>query len=179
MPLFRKAGRMNSKPRGLQVYVSNNRLYVYDRKSHTRIHSEPGSAEFLAELATIRRQHPVFDQRSFLPGSLGQEVAIFIDSEQFRALPLSVRASARRVIDSLRPIATIPLQNLNRSAVLRVRDRIKGHHGYRYANVFITVISAALAYAALQRKITENPIDLATCRLAPQPSSRSSARRAR
>jgi hypothetical protein len=43
----------SEKFRGLKIYTSKGRVYVYHRASHSRIHSLLGTPEFFAELKAI------------------------------------------------------------------------------------------------------------------------------
>ncbi|MDI2077558.1 hypothetical protein [Bradyrhizobium sp. Mp27] len=69
--------------KGLKRYRVKGRWYAYHRKSGTRLKSEFGTAEFIAELARLERRLRKIEA---LPGTLGQLFSSYRKSAAYRAM---------------------------------------------------------------------------------------------
>lgn len=141
--------------KGLKRYISKGRTYCYHRGSGTRLKSEFGSAEFIAELASIEREHR---KQEALPGTLGKLLISYRASPTFTDLAPATRLGYSRMMDLLKPLDEMPLIELTPQFVAGMRDRIADKNGRRIANYVLAVVSVACEHGREHGIIRDNPV---------------------
>ena len=107
--------------KGIKVYRSRGKLYVYHRATGTRLQSPYGTTEFLAELASIDAQKSKPKEK---PGTWGGLVLAYKKSPRFQnELKPRTRDDYNRVFDWLAPLADMPLSEITREFVCDLRDK--------------------------------------------------------
>jgi hypothetical protein len=107
--------------KGLKRYLVKGRWYAYHRKSGTRLKSEFGSAEFIAELAGLERRLKKVEP---LPGTLGKLFSSYRRSAAYADLASSTKQGYLRMMDLLKPLDEMPLVELTPQFIAGLRDRI-------------------------------------------------------
>lgn len=141
--------------KGLKRYRVKGKWYAYHRRSGTRLKSEFGTAEFIAELAVLERNER---QIVSLPGTLGALFASYRASPAFLDLAAATRSGYSRMMNLLKPIDAMPLIELTAQFIARLRDQIAEKHGRRQANYVMAVISVACEHGKEHGAVRENPV---------------------
>lgn len=119
--------------------------YTYHRKSGTRIYADFGSAEFFEELAAIERRAKGIEAR---PGSLGMVINGYKRSSAWASLAQPTRISYERAFGVLKPLADMPLVEIDRPFIVALREeKVFPKHGRWMANYVVTVMSLLFEYA--------------------------------
>ncbi|WP_338834083.1 hypothetical protein [Bradyrhizobium septentrionale] len=92
--------------KGLKRYRVKGCWYAYHRKSGTRLKSEFGTAEFIAELAELERK---LKKAAALPGTLGKLFASYRASAAYTDLASATKQGYSRMINLLKPLDEMPL----------------------------------------------------------------------
>jgi len=129
--------------KGIKRVRSKGRIYYYDRQSGKRIHAQPGTPAFFAELEQHRG---TVRARATMPGSLGGLIEAYRSSPEFAGLAPRTRADYQRIFDYLRKIEDMPLYQIDEAAVLRFRDRAFEQRKRRFANYVAQVFRLLFAW---------------------------------
>ncbi len=131
--------------------------YTYYRPSGQRLFAEFGSPEFLAEYNRAVEHH---EQKNsdILPGTLGLLIAEYRQSDRFGNLAEKTRQDYMRYLNFLRPIADMPLIDITRPFVSRLRDKAAQEMGWRSANYTLAVLSAIMAYGLEYGIVADNTV---------------------
>jgi len=131
--------------------------YTYHRKTGTRIHAEFGTAEFFEELAAIERRSKGSNAR---PGSLGIVIEQYKRSSAWASLAPPTRNTYQRAFDVLKPLAEMPLAEIDRPFIVALREeKIFPKRGRWMANYVVTVLSLLFEYAIDRGWTKINPAD--------------------
>jgi integrase len=140
--------------RGLKIYRSRGRTYIYHRPSGRRIRSTPGTPEFFRELDAVAAQRK-------LPPRAGTLAALFEAYQagaKFDTLAPRTRADYRKVIAWLAPIGALPLVELDAPFGRALIDKAHKAHGFRFANYVLAVTSAVLTWGRDYGHVDTNPL---------------------
>jgi hypothetical protein len=129
--------------KGLKRYRAKGRWYAYHRKTGIRLKAEFGTAEFIAELASIERKLKATES---LPGTLGLLLSSYRSSTAFTDLAAASRQGYQRMMNLLKPLDAMPLVELSPQFIAGLRDRMAAKHGRRQANYVMAVISVAFEH---------------------------------
>jgi len=141
--------------KGLKRYRAKGRWYGYHRKTGIRLKAEFGTAEFIAELASIERKLKTTES---LPGTLGLLLSSYRSSTAFTDLAAASRQGYQRMMNLLKPLDAMPLVELSPQFIAGLRDRMAAKHGRRQANYVMAVISVAFEHGKGHGIVTENPV---------------------
>lgn len=141
--------------KGLKRYRVKGRWYAYHRRSGTRLKSEFGTAEFIAELARLERRLRKIEA---LPGTLGQLFSSYRKSAAYTDLASSTKQGYLRMMDLLKPLDEMPLAELSPQFIAGLRDRIAEKHGRRQANYVMAVVSVACEHGKEHGIVRDNPV---------------------
>ncbi len=131
--------------------------YTYHRKTGTRIHAEFGSAEFFEELAAIERRVKRVATR---PGSIGMVIEQYKQSSAWAGLASPTRTSYQRAFEVLKPLADMPLVEIDRPFIVALREeKVFPKRGRWMANYVVTVLSLLFEYAIDRGWMKANPAD--------------------
>src|ERR1019366_7786387 len=118
--------------------------YTYHRKTGTRIHAEFGTAEFFQELAVIEGRVKRAEAR---PGSLGMVIEQYKRSSAWAGLAPPTRTSYQRAFEVLKPLADMPLVEIDRPFIVALREeKVFPKRGRWMANYVVTVLSLLFEY---------------------------------
>jgi integrase len=131
--------------------------YTYHRKTGTRIHAEFGTAEFFQELAVIEGRVKRAEAR---PGSLGMVIEQYKRSSAWAGLAQPTRTSYQRAFEVLKPLADMPLVEIDRPFIVALREeKVFPKRGRWMANYVVTVLSLLFEYAIDRGWTKTNPAD--------------------
>jgi len=141
--------------KGLKRYRVKGRWYTYHRETGARLKGEFGTAQFIAELATLERK---VKAAKALPGTLGGLFATYRISPAHLNLSPATRHGYARMMNLLKPLEQMPLVELNSQFIAGLRDKIAEKHGRRQANYVMAVISVACEHGKEHGIVRENPV---------------------
>jgi integrase len=133
--------------------------YWYDRATGTRLHGEPGSPEFLADLASARA-----GSGAQVKGTFGALIRSYTLSKEFETLLAeNTRLQYRRMLTKAESeFGDLPLQALNdprvRKDFLDWREKVARSSGAREADHRLSAISAMLTWAVDRGHISLNHV---------------------
>jgi hypothetical protein len=93
------------------------------------------------------------------PVILTRLVAAFRASPAFLDLAQRTRSDYQRCLDYLAPIGDTALAKLNRSLVVRIRDKAAARHGRRFGNYAQALLSIVFAWRAERGCLASNPAE--------------------
>lgn len=131
---------------GINRVRSKGHVYLYDRKTGTRLTSDPSDpAAILKELEIIRgHRSPEQEQKD---GTLGGLIAAYRASPEFTELADRTKADYQKVLDYLKPLASMSVARFNRGEFLiGVRDKAYKKHKRRFANYVVQVSRLLLTW---------------------------------
>lgn len=134
--------------------TKNGRWYAYHRKTGQRLVAEFGTSAFFEELRKLDDLAAVADAPR--PGTFGMLAAHYRASGQFVSLAPRTRTDYQRVIDYLKPLDAMPLVQIDRPFVARVRDKAAERHGRRFGNYVRSVLSVVLGWGAERGFVADN-----------------------
>ena len=150
---------MRNPSRGLQIYMSKGRWYVYHRKSRIRLRAPWGTAQFAAECAGAEASVQRYKLARIETGTLQHALLEFQSSDQYREYPLRVRSGFRDAIAWLAEReAAIMLLALTPAVARRLRDRANRARGFRFANLVLACLRALMAWKVETGALADNPI---------------------
>ena len=140
---------------GLKVYRSKGRTYVYHRATGKRIVEPPGTPAFFAAVAAL-------DATAVAPvpraGTLGGLIAAYRASAHHREdLAPRTRADYGKVFDWLQPLDALPLGDVDRAFVARLRDKAREKRGRRFGTYVVQVLSALFTWGMEPGIVESNP----------------------
>jgi integrase len=144
------------KIRGVKAYVSKGRCYAYHRATGTPLKAPYGSPDFFAELKAIE------DKRNAKPkedkaGTWGGFVALY-RAGHLPTLSPRTQSDYTKVINWLKPLDGMPLENFTRGFVIRLRDKAFKQRKRKFANYVATVIMAMFNWALEREHVKEHDI---------------------
>jgi integrase len=146
--------------RGVKIYRSRGKLFVYHRKTGKRLQPPDGmstadfinSAAFLAAVEKLDVSKP----RAALPGTLGALITAYRRSPEFLELAARTCSDYQKVFDYLQPIAGDPLSHISSAYVIEVRDAAFRAHKRRFANYVLAVMRLLLKWGAVRDLVDTN-----------------------
>jgi integrase len=142
--------------KGIKKFRSkkNGKVYCYHRVTGRRIDAEFGTGAFFAELARLDALAAEVEPN---PGTLG---GLFVE---WRARPdvgehsPRYRADCAGVLDYLQPLEAMPLADLDRAFIVRLRDKTYKKRKRRFANYVVAVHSSISSWGVDQGLLADNP----------------------
>jgi integrase len=134
---------------------ANGEAYYYDRISGKRIKSEYGTAEFVAEVAQLRKAVEAQKQAITKPeGTWGWLVEYWKSTPEWReVIGPTTRKDYQRILDYLAYLGPVPLKALDAARVVAIRNKAYDRHKRRFANYVLAVISRAWNIGAAAGKV--------------------------
>lgn len=127
------------------VKAPGGKTYYYHRPTRTRIKADPSSAEFVRIVEALNAK---VDLLAPPGGTLGALIAAYVASPEHTALAPATRSGYRRVLDWLKPIEAMPLEQVTATFLLRLRDKAATAHKRRFANYVVQVVRLMLSWGA-------------------------------
>lgn len=129
--------------------------YWYFRPTRQKFTAPFGTPDFLAEWqAFMAAYEGAPDDR---PGSLGELIAAYRASPEFRLLAPDTRSGYQRAFDQLRRLHGLPLADIDQPMVLGIRDRVFKKRRRRMANYVVQVLRLLFAWALPRGLMPANP----------------------
>jgi len=118
-----------------------------------------GSAAFFAEYDKIRRIVEASEADAPIRATLGDLVRHYLESDRFRNLAPRTRADCRRCLGFLDAgrIQDLDVRDLDTPALSAIHDAIADKHGWRRANMFLSVLSQVYRHAIPAGLAESNP----------------------
>jgi len=141
---------------GCRVHLKKGRVYIYHRATGERLYAEFGTPEFAAELLALDRRAGARPPPVFIK-TLGRLIDAYRDSEDFQALAPRTRADYQDKFNYLQPIAMMPLSDLSRAELMRIRDKARRAKKFHFANYLTTVLRLVLKWGVDRDWLPFNP----------------------
>jgi integrase len=139
--------------RGVKRVRSKGRIYHYHRATMARLPGEPGSTAFQAALERLNRGASA----QSLPGTLGALVSVYRASPEFLQRSARTRQIYDEAFDYLRPIAGMPLIQVDAGFLYGVRDKAAAQRKRWFANALVRVLRLLFAWAMKRGHAERNP----------------------
>ncbi len=144
---------------GIKAYYSKGRWYAYHRCSRTRIRATWGTTSFDEELAKIKLASAKRQSQPPQTGSFLRALNDFQASDDFRALPLRIRAGWWAVIPWLPPKDTRrSVASFDAAHARRLRDKAARSRGVRFGNMTLALVQGTIAYCVKIGSLTANRV---------------------
>jgi len=142
--------------KGLKRFRSskNGKIYCYHRATGRRIDAEFGTGAFFAELARLDALAAEIEPR---PGTLGGLFAEWRSRPDAQEHAPRTRIDYAKVLDYLQPLEAMPLAELDRTFVVRLRDKTHKKRKRRFANYVVAVLSSVCSWGVDRGLLNENP----------------------
>ena len=129
--------------------AASGATYYYHRATGQRIKEPPGTAAFLARKEELDRRVGTGQDNgpAPAPGTLGAMITAYRASPEFEGLAPRTKADYRRILDYLQPLAPMLPREVDGPFAIRVRNRAKGAHGWRFANYTVQVLRLLFSWA--------------------------------
>lgn len=158
---------MIARLKGLKQYRVGGRLYVYHRASGTRLHAEPGTPEFLAELARLETgAGQEVEERStapeIRPGTLAALIQAYKASPDFQQLKPRTRRDYDRVFAWLvlgQGAGDVAAIDIDTPTLMEIRDQAFAEHKRKFANDVIAVLSRLYNWGKPRGLTRANPAE--------------------
>src|SRR5690606_25960168 len=131
-------------------------VYVYHRRSGTRILAPFGTPEFFAEVAAAEKS--VAGTPTARPGTLGALIKAYRASHYFAQLKPRTRHDYDKVLNYLGEMDGLPLRTIDSPFVVKLRDRVYGARKRRFANYCLAVLSVVMEYGRECGELSLNPV---------------------
>lgn len=140
-------------PKGVRTVKAGGRVYYYHRATGTRLPDDPASPEFAAAYEAAIAG----DRKNAKAGTIGALIVDYKRTPKFRALGKDTRAYYDRMLEFLAPFENLPIADLRRRQVIKLRDAIAIRSGDSTANHFVSVVSVLMKYAIRMEWRESNP----------------------
>lgn len=142
--------------KGIKKFRStkNGKVYCYHRRTGKRIQAEFGTGAFFAELARLDDLVAKVDPK---PGTLGGLFAEWRAGPEAQELAPRTQSDYAKMLDYLKPLEAMPLSELERPFVIRLRDKAYRRHKRRFANYVLAVLSSICSWGVDHGLLDENP----------------------
>lgn len=149
-------GGLVVKVKGLHIVKAKGRTYRYAWRGGPRIHAEPGTDEFIAELAAIRQQRIGGEK-----GKLTALLASYRASRAFKDMAPSTRKEWARWLDRIQERfgdrALMAFDHPKAAPAIR-KWRDEFAHAPRSADVALEVFSRLLSYGRSEGMLSGDPV---------------------
>lgn len=142
---------------GVKSVKSKGTTYLYHRATATRIRAAYGTPEFTRELDALDAKAGLPKRPSLGGKTLGDLIEAYRAGPQFAALAPRTRADYQHKFDYLLPIAMMPLIDLTRGELMRIRDKAHKARKFHFANYLITTLRLLLQWGVARDWLTFNP----------------------
>lgn len=132
----------------LKVYKDRHgKRRVYCRISGAAIKSEWGSSAFFKEIDDARK--PFAEGRpDTKPGTLGHLIKLYRAGQHFKSRKPRTKSDYQKILDHLKAIEDVPLGNIDKPFVAKLRDEAAELRGRRFGNYVKSVISAMFTWGS-------------------------------
>ena len=129
--------------------AASGATYYYHRATGQRIKEPPGTAAFLARKEELDRRVGTGQDNgpAPAPGTLGAMITAYRASPEFEGLAPRTKADYRGILDYLQPLAPMLPREVDGPFAIRVRNRAKGAHGWRFAIYTVQVLRLLFSWA--------------------------------
>jgi integrase len=142
---------------GVKPVVSKGKTYLYHRATGERIRAAYGTPEFTRELDALDAKAGLPKRPSLGGTTLGDLIDAYRDSPKFSDLDPRTQIDYQHKFDYLRPISMMPLIDLNRAELVRIRDKAHKAKKFHFANYLISVLRLTLTWGVERGWVPFNP----------------------
>lgn len=142
--------------RGVNRVRSKGHVYLYHRKTGTRLDPRLPPHELLKRIAELDRKGAP-ENETALPGTLGHIIVAYKRSPEYTELRQRTKDDYQKVFDWLKPIQDRPLDEWTSAFVYKLRDKAFKAKKRRFANYVIQVLSRLFNWAKARDHIDRNP----------------------
>jgi integrase len=168
--------RRNGIPH-LKAYSKDGVFYVYHRGTNAQLCPKYKfrSSEFFAAYAREEEKKSAL-QTPVNAETLGLIIRAYKASEFFVRLKPRTQKDYGRILNWLSPLDEMPLRQIERSFLVKLRKRAFDQHGWKFANDVLQICSIVFEHALEEGRIKSNPAK--GIRKIPRPSDLGDANRA-
>jgi integrase len=130
------------------------KTYYYHRLSGTRIHSEYGTAAFVAE---VDRLNQAWKAKTAARNTLDHLIQEYRKTPEFQRLKPITKADYERVLIMFEKAGGMPLSSITRAQVFQWRNQAFAKHKRRFANYVVQVLSRMLGVGVNLGLLETNP----------------------
>lgn len=143
--------------RGLKQYrhPKTGILYTYHRASGKRILAEPGTPEFMAEVAALDADEKARNQERLKPSTLGGLIQSYKTTDPWNDLAPRTKRDYERVIAFLAPLYAAPVVAFTAPHVAALRNSWRKTRGRRFVNYCLTFLSVLMKRHAIELGLTK------------------------
>lgn len=142
---------------GVKAFAKAGIVYLYHRKTGERIRATYETPEFARELDRLDAKAGLPKRPSLGGKTLDDLITAYRDSPQFAALAPRTRKDYQHKFDYLLPIVMMPLVDLNRAELMRIRDKAHKAKKFHFANYLVTTLRLVLAWGIKRDWLASNP----------------------
>ena len=149
---------MRKHLKGIKSYVNpkNGKSYSYHRATRIRIHAEPMTVEYIAEIKAAEARTKIAP--AAIPGTLKAVIASYLSSHEFVNLKPATQQEYRRMLNELSQIDGLLMRDLTPSDIVRIRDAKLKRRNRTVANKTLALLSILFAYAIERGYANDNPV---------------------
>jgi len=131
-------------------------LYTYHRATGKRILAEPGTAEFLAEIAALDKDIKARKEEIAKPNTLRGLILSYKETDAWKDLAPRTKSDYEKVIAFLEPLYDKPVAAFTSPQIVILRDKWRKERGRRFVNYCRTVLILLMGRAVELGLLTEN-----------------------
>jgi integrase len=141
--------------KGLKRFRDRHGVWrTYHRKTGRPIKAEFGTGAFFAELS---RLDALAAEIAPKPGTLGGLFAEWRSRPDAQDHAPRTRSDYAKVLDYMKPLEAMPLSDLDKAFVVRLRDKAHTRRKRRFANYVVAVLSSVCSWGVDRGLLNDNP----------------------
>jgi integrase len=140
--------------RGVKKVRSKGRIYYYHRATNTRLPDDPRSAEFISKLRALEAKQ----QAAPGPGTLGGLITQYHASPEWSNLAPRTKAYYNKTLDYFKPLDAMPLVNIDRQFIWKLRDQTASTHAQSFTNHVLLVLQLLFNWGMRRGLCESNPV---------------------
>lgn len=138
-------------------HKKNGQIYTYHRATGKRILAQPGTPEFLAEIAALEKDIKAHADEAAKPQTLGALIKSYKTTEAWADLAPRTKQDYEKVIAFLAPLYSVPISSFTPPKIVALRDRWMHERGRRFVNYCRTVLILLMNRAVELGLVPNNP----------------------
>jgi integrase len=146
----------NGRVKGLNKTYAKGKTYYYHRASGTRISAPFGTAEFYVEFNRIDK---AWKGKASTGGTWGHLVEEYMKTPEYQRLKPRTKADYQKIFAYMEPLKGMPLSQLDRSFVTKLRNKAFSKHKRRFSNYVVQVVARVCKIGIGLGLLETNPAD--------------------
>jgi integrase len=138
-------------------HKKNGQIYTYHRATGKRIMAQPGTPEFLAEIAALGKDITAHDEAAARPQTLGALIKSYKTTDAWTDLAPRTKQDYEKVIAYFEPLYSAQVSSLTPPKIVELRDIWMKQRGRRFVNYCRTVLILLMNRAVELGLVPTNP----------------------